>query len=342
MNENITKLNCEIIQDLLPLYQDNICSPDSRKIVEEHLSGCPACSSILEKLQNTYLDDRLLEEKTGILQEHYKQEKRRTLTIGICVAGILMIPVIVCLICNLAVGHALDWFFIVLASLLLVASLSVVPLVTPAKTAGLWTIVCFTGSLLLLLGVICLYTHGSWFFLAAIPTVFGLSVFLMPYVVYKLPLPKPLSTQKGLLVMLWDTCWLYGIIAVCGFYSHEPGYWRIALQITSFCVLFPWALFLVIRYLKIHALAKAGICCIITGLFCTVINDVLLLILGGDACTWHLSDVNFSDWNYPAGQANTFVLIFLVTCIIGIVLLSIGIRLQTCAARRTRKVGRTE
>lgn len=333
MNQTNSNLSCEVIQDLLPLYQDNICSEASRQLVEEHLKGCSNCSTLLAKLKNTFLDDKLTEEKTTVLAAHYKQEKRRTFTIGVCVAGILMIPVIVCLICNLAIGHALDWFFIVLASLLLVASLSVVPLLAPAKRAGLWTIGSFTGSLLLLLGVICLYAHGSWFFLAAVPTVFGLSILLMPFIVHQLPLQAPLSNHKGLLVMLWDTLWLYGVIVTCGFYSSTAAYWRIALQITAFCLLLPWALFLVIRYLKIHPLSRAGICCILTGLFCTVINDVLSLIIGEDASTWHLSDVNFSDWSYPAGQANTFVLIFFTTFMIGLILLSIGIFLQKKKSR---------
>lgn len=336
MNNTEKKYNCEVIQDLLPLYQDNICSDASKAAVEEHLNECSSCKTILEKLKNTYLDDRLTQEKNSILEAHYKQEKRRTFAIGVCVAGILMIPVIVCLICNLAIGHALDWFFIVLASLLLVASLSVVPLIAPAKQAGLWTIGSFVGSLLLLLGVICIYAHGHWFFLAAVPTLFGLSVLLMPYVIYHIPLPEPLSHQKGLLVMLWDTIWLYAIIFICGIYSAAADYWRIALQITSFCVLLPWALFAVIRYIKVHPLSIAGICTIITGIFCAVINDVIYLIIGEDAYTWHLSDVNFSDWRYPSGQANTFVIIFVTLIIIGFILIGCGIRLQKNKTTQSR------
>ena len=140
MSNSEKKYNCDVIQDLLPLYQDDICSESSKSIVEEHLTECPSCKDMLNKLKNTCLDDRLIQEKNNVLETHLKQEKRRTFTIGLCTAGILMIPVIVCLICNLAIGHALDWFFIVLASLLLVASLSVVPLMAPAKKAGLYTI----------------------------------------------------------------------------------------------------------------------------------------------------------------------------------------------------------
>ena len=37
------KYPCEMIQDLLPLYLDGICSEDSKKVIEKHLSECSAC-----------------------------------------------------------------------------------------------------------------------------------------------------------------------------------------------------------------------------------------------------------------------------------------------------------
>lgn len=44
-------LPCEIIRDLLPLYQDRVCSAESTTAVEAHLHDCPACTSALEKIQ---------------------------------------------------------------------------------------------------------------------------------------------------------------------------------------------------------------------------------------------------------------------------------------------------
>lgn len=35
--------HCEIVKDLLPLYIDEACSEDSRRMVEEHLKSCRAC-----------------------------------------------------------------------------------------------------------------------------------------------------------------------------------------------------------------------------------------------------------------------------------------------------------
>ena len=41
-------MNCGIIRDLLPLYHDGVCSPESRAEVEEHLKNCPECRRVLE------------------------------------------------------------------------------------------------------------------------------------------------------------------------------------------------------------------------------------------------------------------------------------------------------
>ena len=37
------KISCEIVQDLLPLYCDRVCSQDSRQAVEAHLEDCEKC-----------------------------------------------------------------------------------------------------------------------------------------------------------------------------------------------------------------------------------------------------------------------------------------------------------
>lgn len=42
----MTNQDCDIIQDLLPLYIDSCCHPGSRELVEEHLKTCPACQKV--------------------------------------------------------------------------------------------------------------------------------------------------------------------------------------------------------------------------------------------------------------------------------------------------------
>lgn len=44
-------INCEIIRDLLPLYADNVCSEESRRLVESHCEGCGECRERLEGMR---------------------------------------------------------------------------------------------------------------------------------------------------------------------------------------------------------------------------------------------------------------------------------------------------
>ncbi len=39
----MNRINCEVIEDLLPLYVEQMASPSSNALVEEHLSCCEAC-----------------------------------------------------------------------------------------------------------------------------------------------------------------------------------------------------------------------------------------------------------------------------------------------------------
>ncbi|WP_310601554.1 zf-HC2 domain-containing protein [Anaerosporobacter sp.] len=274
MSNNQTLYDCEMVQDLLPLYLDNACSNSSKKIVEEHLKECSNCSTVFEKLKDTNIDDHLIEEKNSVLTMHAKKEKRRAATVGICTAGVLLIPIVVCLICNLAIGHGLDWFFIVLTSLMMVASITVVPLVVIERKAS-WSIGCFTASLILLLLTCCLYTGGDWFFVAIIPILFGLSVVFLPIVLYQLPRKGLLVNNKGLIAMAANTILLYAIIIASGLYAGSEDYWFSAFAITTFCTAFVWILFLIIRYIRNNACVKCGLCMIISGIFIAVVHDVI-------------------------------------------------------------------
>ncbi len=47
----MSKISCDIIKDILPLYYDDVCSEDSKKMVEEHLAQCSSCKSELDRIQ---------------------------------------------------------------------------------------------------------------------------------------------------------------------------------------------------------------------------------------------------------------------------------------------------
>ena len=45
-------MNCDIIKDLLPLYIDECCSEDSKRLVEEHIGGCADCRRAYNEMRS--------------------------------------------------------------------------------------------------------------------------------------------------------------------------------------------------------------------------------------------------------------------------------------------------
>lgn len=238
------KTDCEVIRDLLPLYADDVCSGSSRQLIEEHLEECPDCTAVLERLRNSEIESGLQEEKEQVIQHQAKQFKRRSATVGSVVSGVFMIPVLVCLIVNLASGAALSWFFIVLAGLAVAASLIIVPLMVPEDKA-FWTLCAFTVTLLFLLAVCCFSTHGSWFYTAASAVLFGLSVIFLPFAVKARPVRELIGNfSRPLLVLSVDAILFANMMNMISL--PAKGLFK-TLFVLALCVGGAWLLFTAIK-----------------------------------------------------------------------------------------------
>lgn len=49
----MSKLSCNVIRDLIPAYVDEICSEDTRTVVEQHMQDCDGCKRLVEMMKNT-------------------------------------------------------------------------------------------------------------------------------------------------------------------------------------------------------------------------------------------------------------------------------------------------
>ena len=181
--------NCDIVRDLLPLYADDVCSGESRRVVDEHLKECPACADMLKALRTSEIEAGLREEKNEVIRYQAKRFKRRSEAVGAAIAGVFAVPILVCLIVNLCSGAPMGWFYVVLAAMAVAASLIIVPLMVP-RDRLFWTFCAFCISLQVLLAVSCLYTHGNWYFAASSASIFGLSVAFLPFVLRAKPIQK--------------------------------------------------------------------------------------------------------------------------------------------------------
>ena len=327
------KHNCDIISDLLPLYMDNACSSASAQAVEEHLAECSVCSKMLEDMRKSEseINTEIIKERNEVLDKQAKFFKRRSVLAGSIIGGIFAIPILVCLIVNLATGAGLTWFFIVLAAMFIPASLTIVPLMVLEKK-GLWTfgsfsaslvvllgVICiytggswffmaltalmlaasltavpalvpknkalvtlgaFTASLLLMLGVICICTGGSWFLIAAAPALFGLTIIFAPFAANAKPIAKLLKNNKGLAVVAAYTL-TYILMMVCiGLSVRSDSFFSYAFAISLPGLAYMWAMFAVIRYVKLRKEFKAAICVFMSGVFFFFGDTIVNLLLG--------------------------------------------------------------
>lgn len=46
-------MKCEIVRDLIPLYDEKLCSDESAALIEEHIKNCAECRSLFEMLPKT-------------------------------------------------------------------------------------------------------------------------------------------------------------------------------------------------------------------------------------------------------------------------------------------------
>ena len=124
---------CEIVRDLLPLYVDDVCSGSSREYVKEHLSSCGECRELEAKIRQTNIDTAINAEKESVLTRHSRYERSTAWKVGMGIAYVLSVPVIILAIVIAAGGGDSDillGFPILISSMMLVASLTVVPLMS--------------------------------------------------------------------------------------------------------------------------------------------------------------------------------------------------------------------
>ena len=89
----MSKINCEVIEDLLPLYVEELASPSSRQLVEEHLKDCESCRQKKEQMAQTM--DLPKEVDTKPLQGIRKTLfRKKTTAIVLTVLGMLLFTVL--------------------------------------------------------------------------------------------------------------------------------------------------------------------------------------------------------------------------------------------------------
>lgn len=104
---------CEVIQDLLPLYIDKICSDESRHMVSEHLESCDACRRLYENMSKSVEQDAAepeLDSKRAFRAIHYKWKIKKMAIICVSVVLTALVVFSGCMVVqNVSSVH--DYFF---------------------------------------------------------------------------------------------------------------------------------------------------------------------------------------------------------------------------------------
>lgn len=80
---------CAVIGDLLPLYVDDVCSEESRRLVSEHLERCAACRALYEDMgravERTPSDGPELDSARAFDAIHHRWKRKKRLLVCLSV-----------------------------------------------------------------------------------------------------------------------------------------------------------------------------------------------------------------------------------------------------------------
>lgn len=88
-------VTCNVIEDLLPLYADGICSEDSKTIIEHHTAVCAECKEKLDSM-TAKLEKN---EESPTPENPFKKARThyvRLIAITLCIAVLIAVPSVIC------------------------------------------------------------------------------------------------------------------------------------------------------------------------------------------------------------------------------------------------------
>lgn len=88
------KLSCKVIEDMLPMYYDCVCSHESAVLIEEHLKDCEQCRQVLAELRSDIdIPEKEVDDIKPLkkIQKSYKKMRLRWVIAILCVLALIPI-----------------------------------------------------------------------------------------------------------------------------------------------------------------------------------------------------------------------------------------------------------
>lgn len=90
------KINCNIVQDLLPNYIENLTNEETNLYIEEHIKDCNSCKKLLEDLQKDFKLTNTKKEEREIKYFKKYNKKMKILKIIIIILLIIALGIMTC------------------------------------------------------------------------------------------------------------------------------------------------------------------------------------------------------------------------------------------------------
>lgn len=89
--------NCGVIDDLLPLYLDGVCSEESKAAIEAHLLSCEVCRDKLARMKADNVIPEVIKADSGITMTKYAQKVKRH-RIRLAIGAVAISVVVACIL----------------------------------------------------------------------------------------------------------------------------------------------------------------------------------------------------------------------------------------------------
>lgn len=238
-----------VTESAVSKWERGISYPDITMI-----SGICEVLHISEHELCTASEDRQQRESDLMVKSYKRFVRGYTIITGI---GYLA-AIIPSFIYNVAHG-GIGWFMVLITSLMLTFSFINVPVLVKENRA-LWTLGASTVSLMLLYAAGCVYSHGDWFVMAVLGTLLGEAIVFLPFVLRSDVFEKYAGNCKGFICMAADSVLTFACVIYGTLKNGDVADLREGMAATVACVALVWAVFLIIRYLKVNGFFKGALC----------------------------------------------------------------------------------
>jgi hypothetical protein len=180
------------------------------------------------------------------------------------------------------------------AAMALAASLTAVPMMAKQNRLAK-TMVAATAAIVLIEIFVNIFFVDGPVIDVVCGTIFGLSLVCFPFVVRGAALPPVLADKKALIVVAWDTLWLYLTILAVTLTRGNPAGCREAVVTATVFVVPAWLTFFAAARQRVNRLQKAGLITLVWGVWFGIVNDVMNLALTG-RIGFTMARMNLRDW----------------------------------------------